>query len=269
MEERLQKLMAQAGIGSRRHCEQLIAAGRVTVNGKVAHLGQKADLDRDKVLVDGQRLVIEKNVYVKVHKPRGVLSSTEDELDRGRPTVRDIVPISGHLYPIGRLDRTSEGLMILTNDGKLTHRLTHPRYGHRKIYIVGVEGQPSAETLIAWREGVKLDGRRTAPVDIEVVESRRAETWLRIAMREGRKHQIRRIAAQLGHPVTRLIRMQIGPIELGNLEPGAWRHLTPGEVAALKRSVQQAAPPRPPAPDRQQSKPRRADRPRGRKPDRD
>jgi pseudouridine synthase len=241
----------------------------VTVNGRVAHLGQKADLERDKVLVDGQHLAVEKLVYVKVHKPRGVLSSTEDELERDRRTVRDLVPIAGHLYPIGRLDRTSEGLMILTNDGKLTHRLTHPRFGHRKIYVVGVEGQPSAETLIAWRDGVMLDGRRTAPVEIEVLESRKAESWLRIAMREGRKHQIRRVAAQLGHPVTRLIRLQIGPIQLGDLEPGAWRHLTDGEVAALKRTVERSAPPRPSAPVRDRPRPPRPDRPRGRKPDRD
>ncbi|MCI0395311.1 MAG: rRNA pseudouridine synthase [Chloroflexi bacterium] len=233
--QRLQKLMAQAGLGSRRKNEALITAGRVRVNGQVARLGDKADPDVDRVEVDGRLLKLEKLVYIKLHKPKGVLSSTEDELAQGRPTVRDLVNVQGHLYPIGRLDRQSEGLMLLTNDGKLAHRLTHPRYGHEKIYRVVVEGKPVLATLEQWARGVELDGRPTIPAQIEILHQQKDHTWLRLTMREGRKRQIRRIAAMLGHPVTRLIREQIGPIRLGDLKPGEWRHLSASEVAALTK----------------------------------
>ncbi|MFZ0548931.1 MAG: pseudouridine synthase, partial [Candidatus Promineifilaceae bacterium] len=158
MSEKLQKIMSRAGLGSRRQNEEVIAAGRVRVNGAVAKLGDRAEQNKDRIEVDGKLLQFDDKIYIKLYKPKGVLSSTEDELDRGRPTVRDMIDLPGHLYPVGRLDKQSEGLMLLTNDGKLTHRLTHPRYGHQKVYRVAVEGRPSSRTLRQWQEGVELDG---------------------------------------------------------------------------------------------------------------
>lgn len=237
MKQRVQKLMADAGIGSRRHNEDLIRAGRVKINDRQARLGDKADPISDVIEVDGQRLTYLPPVYVKVYKPKGVISSTEDELGRGRKTVRDLVPLPGHLFAIGRLDKQSEGLMLLTNDGNVAHRLTHPRYGHEKTYRVVLEGQISFKALDQWRSGVELDERTTAPVEIEVVNRQRDHTLLRITMREGRKRQIRRIAAGLGYPVTSLLRERIGPIELGNLQPGQWRRLTPAEEKELLRQA--------------------------------
>lgn len=241
MEERLQKLMARAGIGSRRESETLIAAGRVSINGRVAQLGDKADPLRDTLELDGQpiRVPSDAPIYVALNKPRGVISSLEDELEEGRTTVRDLVTIDPavHIYPVGRLDRPSEGLILMTNDGELAHRLTHPRYGHEKVYEVTVEGQIADKILDQWRRGVMLDGRITTPAPIEVLERTPEQTRLRIILREGRKRQIRRVAASLGHPVRRLVRERIGPIELGSLASGNWRYLTEGEVADLRRQA--------------------------------
>ena len=163
MAERVQKLMAQAGLGSRRSNEALIAAGRVRINGWVAKLGDKAEPGVDRIEVDGRPLTFESSIYVKLYKPKGVLSSTEDELGRGRKTVRDLVDLPGHLYPIGRLDKPSEGLMILSNDGYLAHRLTHPRYGHKKVYRVVVSGSPPRTVLNTWSDGVPLDDHLRRP----------------------------------------------------------------------------------------------------------
>jgi pseudouridine synthase len=235
MEERLQKVMARAGIGSRRACEDLIRQGRVKVDGKVATLGQKVDPARQRVAVDGQPLTApEPFVYIAVHKPRGVLAVSQD--DRGRRTVRDLVPVAGHLYPVGRLDVTSEGLVLLTNDGALANRLTHPRYGYTKEYQARVIGHPNEKALERWRRGVHLDGNKTAPADVSVLRRERDHTWLRILLREGRKRQIRRVAGMLGHPVQQLIRVRIGPVHLGDLEPGEWRHLRKHELDELKSS---------------------------------
>lgn len=231
--ERLQKVMAQAGIGSRRACEELIRQGRVKVDGQIATLGTKADPARQRIVLDGQPVgQPETPVYIAVNKPRGVLSVSRD--DRGRRTVRDLVPLPGHLYPVGRLDATSEGLMLLTNDGSLTNRLTHPRYGHDKEYRVLVQGQPSDEVLNKWERGVFLDDRRTAPARVKRLRVEKDGTWLRITLREGRKRQIRRTAALLRHPVLQLIRERIGPLRLGQLQPGNWRHLTKSEVKILR-----------------------------------
>lgn len=247
VEERLQKIMARANIGSRRSCELIISEGRVTVDGRVARLGDKADPDRNRIAVDGRLLFADRNeeesqtdlIYIALNKPRGVISSLEDELEVGRTTVRDLIEIEGkhHIYPVGRLDKPSEGLVLMTNDGALAHRLTHPRYGHEKVYDVTVEGDISEELLDQWRRGVVLDGRITAPAPIEVVERTQQATRLRITLREGRKRQIRRIAAALGHPVQRLIRERIGPLVLGDLPSGQWRYLTEREISELKRSA--------------------------------
>lgn len=236
--ERVQKLMAQAGLGSRRRCEQLIRDGRVKLNGRIVTLGTKADSDRDVIEVDGRPLIFRRPIYIKLNKPKGVLSSTTDELEKGRPTIRDLVDIPGHIYPIGRLDKQSEGLIILTNDGPLTNKLTHPRYGHEKVYEVWLGGNIPESSLAKWRAGMNLDGKKTAPAQIKVIERDDNYCMLQITMREGRKRQIRRIAAMLDHPVTRLVRKRIGPIELGNLKTGEWCHLSDPEIAALKAMVE-------------------------------
>lgn len=235
MQERLQKLMARAGIGSRRSNEALIKAGRVRVNGQVAKLGDSADPDVDTVTVDGNELRFQQYRYIMLNKPKGILSSTEDT--EQRETVRDLVGVSGHLYPIGRLDKNSEGLTLMTNDGMLANRLTHPRYGHKKEYRVWVERKPSQEDLTRWEQGVLLDGEMTAPCQVKVVNDAKYVVELRVTMREGRKRQIRRVAAQLGHPVRRLFREKIGPIRLKDVEPGEWRDLTEREVKSLLKSV--------------------------------
>lgn len=237
MEERLQKVMAQAGVGSRRYSEELIRQGRVQVNGRVAQLGDKVDPQKDMILVNGKQLAApEKKLYIMLHKPRGVLSDA-DETGTGRTTVLDLVDIDAHLYPIGRLDKQSMGLILLTNDGDLAHRLTHPRYGHHKVYRVKVAGYPTRETLKKWEQGVELEDGMTAPTQVKLEKHEDEATWLQITMREGRKRQIRRVAAQLGHEVLHLSREQIGPIHLGNLELGKWRHLTDQEVSALRKQA--------------------------------
>jgi 23S rRNA pseudouridine2605 synthase len=234
VEERLQKLMAQAGLGSRRACEVLISAGRVSVNGKVAGLGDKADPQRDKILVDGRPLKMpEGPVYIALNKPRGVLSAVSST--DPRPTVRDLVELPGHLYPVGRLDVDSEGLILMTSDGDLANKLTHPRYGHEKEYRVLVARRPDEEQLATWRRGVVLeDGYRTAPVEVRLDGTFGKGAWLRVVMREGRKRQIRETGSQIGLPVVKIIRVRIGSLRLGTLKPREWRHLTEDEVAELK-----------------------------------
>ncbi|MFQ6100210.1 MAG: pseudouridine synthase [Anaerolineae bacterium] len=240
MGERLQKILARAGHGSRRACEELIRQGRVAVNGQVAQLGQRADLDRDRITVDGEPVRTDvPRIYIALHKPRGVLSDKGEGSGR-LPQARDLVPVPGHLYPVGRLDLRSEGLMLLTSDGDLTYRLTHPRFAHEKEYRVLVEGEPDEATLSKWRHGVFLDGRRTAPADVSILRREKDYTWLRVVLCEGRKRQIRRVGAMLGHPVHRLIRVRIGPLRLGNLKPGQWRRLTDAEVKALRAAVQRS-----------------------------
>jgi len=234
VEERLQKILARAGFGSRRSCEELIRQQRVVVNGKVAQLGQKADPKRDRITVDGQPVRVEASfTYVAVHKPRGILSAEQDESGHQR-TVRDLLPQSGHLYPVGRLDLNSEGLILLTNDGELANLLTHPRYEHTKEYRVDVEGHPEDEVLQRWRQGLFLEDRRTAPAEVSVLSHEKDHTRLRVVLREGRKRQIRRVAAKLGHPVRRLMRVRIGPVHLGDLKPGQWRPLSEQELEQLR-----------------------------------
>lgn len=234
MQERLQKLLAQAGYGSRRACEVFITEGRVRVNGKVAVLGQKADLAVDKVTVDGKALAKkEALVYIALYKPRNVLSAAEGQDDR--QTVRDLIPLEGHLYPVGRLDFDSEGLILMTNDGELTNKLTHPRYGHEKEYRVLVARRPDEKQLEAWRRGVVLtDGDRTQPADVRFLSTSGKGAWIQVIMGEGKKRQIREVGKLLGLPVVKIIRLRIGTLKLGSLKPRQWRYLTEDEVRELK-----------------------------------
>jgi len=236
MEERLQKILAQAGYGSRRACELMIAEGRVRVNGQTAVLGQKANSIRDRITVDGKPLAAaERLLYIALHKPRKVLSTVEQEPGDNRNTVRELIPLEGHLYPVGRLDFESEGLVLMTNDGELTNRLTHPRYGHQKEYRVLLARRPDEAQLATWRRGVVLeDGYKTAPAEVWFESTSGKGAWVRVVMGEGRKRQIREIGMLLGLPVVRIIRVRIGTLRLGNLKTGQWRHLTTEEVALLR-----------------------------------
>jgi pseudouridine synthase len=237
--ERLQKVLAHAGVASRRKAEDLIRQGRVSVNGRtVTQLGTKVDPGRDKIRVDGQRVqVATSQTYLMLNKPRGVLSTMED--DRGRRALDDLVQAPVRLYPVGRLDVNSEGLILLTDDGELANLLTHPRYRHEKEYRVLVNGHPSSKTLAAWQRGVVLDGQSTAPAKVDVIRREKDASLLRIVMHEGRKRQIRRVASLLGHPVRELKRVRLGPLYLGALDVGQWRYLTGkeiGELESLKRT---------------------------------
>jgi 23S rRNA pseudouridine2605 synthase len=254
MEERLQKIMARAGLGSRRDCEKLILAGRVRVNGVVAAIGQKADPADAKITVDGRLIQPPQElVYIALHKPRFVLSTVEPEPGDTRKTVRDLVPVDARIYPVGRLDFESEGLVLLTNDGALAQKLTHPSQGHVKVYRVLLARHPDPEQLATWRRGVVLeDGYRTRPAEVQVETLLGKGAWVRVSMQEGRKRQIRETAANLGLPIVRLIRVGIGPLKLGTLKPREWRHLTPFEITALKESKPKA--PARPHKDRQNLK---------------
>src|SRR5215212_7912287 len=227
MLERLQKILAQAGYGSRRACEDFITAGRVRVNGQLASLGQKADPATDNITVDGKAIASSETLtYIALYKPRMILSTVEGERGDDRKTVRDLVEIPQHVYPVGRLDFESEGLILMTNDGELTNRLTHPKFGHTKEYKVLVAKRPDRDQLEAWKRGVVLeDGYKTAPSDV------RFES----AQGEGRKRQIREICKQLGLPVVRIVRVRIGALRLGNLKPRQWRYLTTKEVEDLRK----------------------------------
>ncbi len=231
--ERLQKILAHAGIDSRRKCEQLILEGRVQVNGvTVTELGAKADPFRDDITVDLQPIRKEQPVYILMNKPKGYVTSVKD--DEGRPTVMALLQgIPARVYPVGRLDFQSEGLLLMTNDGALAHRLTSPDFHVPKVYWVKVHRMPAPETLNELREGFRLDGRRLKPCHIEVVD-KQGNPWLKVTLTEGKNQQIRRMFEAVGHPVHKLKRVQFGPLVDPRLKPGAWRFLTPQEVAALK-----------------------------------
>lgn len=226
--ERLQKVLARVGLGSRRACEELIAAGRVTVNGEVPVPGRRVDSSADRIEIDGVPLPVRPGlVHYLLNKPAGVVSTAEDT--HGRPTVVSLVPAEPRVFPVGRLDLDSEGLLLLTNDGELTHRLTHPSFGVPKEYLVQVEGRPTAGTLRRLRHGVELDDGPTAPARVAAV----GPGLLRIVIHEGRNRQVRRMCEAVGHPVTRLVRTRIGPLRDQGLAPGASRILGLDEVRAL------------------------------------
>jgi 23S rRNA pseudouridine2605 synthase len=234
MEERVQKILARAGYGSRRACEELIIDGRISINGVKAILGSKADQLKDIITVDGQALPRQETekIYIALHKPRGVLSDTDP--NDPRKTVFDLVEVPGHLFAVGRLDLDSEGLILLTNDGMLANRLTHPRYGHEKEYRVLVAARPDDDQLKAWRNGVVMeDGYRTQPAEVRVEQPFGKGCWLRIILREGRKRQIREVGSRIGLPVVRIIRIRIGSVLLDSLAVGKWRYLSPQEVRQL------------------------------------
>lgn len=231
--ERVQKILAAAGYGSRRACEKLIEAGRVKVNGRVIGLGDQADAAQDSISVDGKmiRKAIEK-IYIALNKPKGYLSDID--LNFPRPTVNDLIGLPEPLFAVGRLDMDSEGLMLMTNDGKMANRLTHPRYEHEKEYEVFVIKVPDEEQLAIWRRGVVMeDGYRTMPAKVEVMNNASSGTWLRIILKEGKKRQIRKVGARIGLPVGKIKRVRIGPLKLGKLKPGEWRYLTDFEVKKL------------------------------------
>ena len=237
MEERLQKILARAGIGSRRDCDSLIEQGRVTVNGRVALPGTKADPHKDTILLDGRRIAAPEPLkYIAFYKPRGVISAVESP--DPRPTVLDLVPSETRLFPVGRLDTESEGLILLTNDGELANRLTHPKFGHEKEYRVLVARRPDEDQLATWRRGVVLeDGHQTLPAEVRVESTYGKGAWLRVILREGRKRQIREMGDRVGLPVVRIIRIRIGTLQLGKLKPREWRNLTSEEVKTLKRQT--------------------------------
>ncbi|MCE1255766.1 MAG: rRNA pseudouridine synthase [Anaerolineae bacterium] len=236
MEERLQKLLAQSGLGSRRDCEELIITGRVQVNGVTAIIGQKADPSVDKITLDGRAVKPpESKVYIALNKPRGILSAVETEMGDNRKTVRDLVPVAERVFPVGRLDFDSEGLVLMTNDGDLSQKLTHPSHGHQKEYRVLLARQPDEEQLAVWRRGVVMeDGYKTLPAEIKIEGSAGKGCWIRIIMQEGRKRQIREVGSLLGLPVVRIVRIRIGTLYLGSLKPGEWRYLSEMEVDLLK-----------------------------------
>ena len=254
MSERLQKILSQAGVASRRLAEELIAQGRVQVNGAtVTALGTKADPDVDEIKVDGRRIQAQKRKrYILLHKPRGYITTRSDP--QGRPTVLDLLRgVREYIYPVGRLDYDSEGLLLLTNDGDLAARLTHPRHEVDKVYEARVRGVPDDHVLERLAKGVTIEGRRTAPAKVRVLDGPRKfpspdeQTRLELAIHEGRQRQVRKMFDAVGHPVVRLKRVRIGPIEDRDMPPGHWRELTPQEVARLQRATGLAAPAKRPA----------------------
>lgn len=235
--ERLQKLLARAGLGSRRSCEELISDGRVRLNGSTATLGDKADPDRDAVEVDGVRIDLRPDlVYLLLHKPEGAVTTASDP--QGRPTVLDLVPAEPRVFPVGRLDLDTSGLLLLTNDGDFANRIAHPRYEVAKTYVAEIEGHPTQGDLARLRRGVELsDG--IVPVDrARVLASKEGASLVELVVHSGRKRMVRRLFEALDHPVRTLVRTAVGPLGLGDLEPGTWRELERREVFSLLQAAE-------------------------------
>lgn len=233
---RLQRVLANAGFGSRRQCEDLITDGRVEVDGRtVTELGTRVDPKKQTVRVDGETLRPSKSVYIALFKPKGVLCTSRDQ--QGRTRAVDLVPRElGRLFPVGRLDMHSEGLLLLTNDGDLTERLTHPKYGVQKVYRVLVAGVLDAAALARLRRGVRLAEGIAKPDRVVLKSHHKQSTVLDITLSEGKNREIRRMLATLGHKVMQLIRISVGPIKLGDMLPGDWRKLTAAEIRQLKEA---------------------------------
>jgi len=248
---RLQKVLARAGLGSRRACEEVILAGRVLVDGVPATvLGTRVNPQVQEILVDGQRLDFSPTVVLMLNKPAGVLTTLKDA--RGRPTVKDLLTgIESRVFPVGRLDRDAEGLLLFTNDGDLAELLAHPRRQVTKVYLVQVEGIPGAGALGRLAGGVVLEDGPASPAQVRVVappgdfwaaQERSGASWLELSIHEGRKRQVKRMCTEVGHPVLYLRRIRYGPLELGNLPPGNWRYLTAAELDQLGCEIDQPAP---------------------------
>jgi 23S rRNA pseudouridine2605 synthase len=254
--ERLQKILAHGGIASRRAAEALITSGRVRVNGRViTELGAKADPRRDRVEVDGKRVVAEPYVYILVHKPRGVVATMSDP--EGRPTVRELIgSVPGRVYPVGRLDFATSGVLLATNDGEFADGLLHPRKAVPKTYVLKVKGKMEEDDLSRWRKGVKLEDGMTLPADVHLIRHEGDKTWFELTIREGRNQQIRRMGEATGFPVMRLARVAFAGVTSEGLPPGKWRHLSRDELMTLRktfgvpRSI--VTPPAKPAPTRRQ-----------------
>jgi 23S rRNA pseudouridine2605 synthase len=239
-EERLQRALARAGFGSRRASEELIARGSVRINGTIATLGDKVDPLRDRVTVDGAPFNLDPEArYLKLNKPAGVVTSMHDE--RGRPDLRAFVPADGpRVFPVGRLDRETEGLLLLTNDGELANRVLHPSFGIEKEYLAEVRGAPTPAQVRLLRTGVELDDGPARARSVRLVDVRAGRAQISLVMTEGRKREVRRLLAAVGHPVTRLVRVRVGPVRLGGLKPGEERALTADELMQLQRAVAKA-----------------------------
>ena len=238
MKERLQKVLSNHGFGSRRRCEILIREGRVSINNKIAELGAKADPFVDQIKVDNRLLqpINKKDIYLILYKPRDVLSDIVRK-DK-RPIVRDYIPLKDHLFIVGRLDKDSEGLILLTNDGEAANILTHPRYEHEKEYLVLLHKIPDEKQIAAWRHGVVLKNKqRMLPADVEIVNQVKDGCWINLVMREGKKREIREIGSTIGLHVKRIIRKRIADIQLGELKPGEWRYLNKSEIQSIKSKL--------------------------------
>lgn len=236
MEERLQKILSRAGVASRRGAEIVIQHGRVTLNGTlVTELGTKADAARDDIRVDGVRIKPPKeSVYLVLNKPKGVVTTRHDP--QGRTTVMDLVPAVAGLFPVGRLDVTTEGLLLLTNDGAFGERVSHPRYEVPRVYHAKVRRVPDAETLARLRTGVRVEGQKMAVDRVRVLEADN-NSWIEVTLHEGKHHEVRRLLEAVGHPVSKLKRVALGPLSSKGLEPGQFRHLTPLEVKGFLKGV--------------------------------
>ncbi len=233
--ERVQKILAKAGIASRREAERIILEGRVTVNGRIIQLGEKADPEKDHIKVDGKRLPRpEPKITLVLHKPRGYLSTVKDP--KGRPTVMDLLgKIKWRLYPLGRLDFDAEGLLLLTNDGEIAYRLTHPKFSISRTYWVKIQGVPGEKKLELLKKGIQLEDGLAKAHSVHLLREREKNSWIQITLTEGRTHLVKRLFAAIGHPVLKLKRIEFGPIRLGNLPVGHFRFLTPEEQEQLRR----------------------------------
>ncbi len=236
MEERLQKILSRAGVASRRGAEKVMAEGRVTVNGEtIREMGTKADLATDDIRVDGVRVrAPERPIYLVLNKPKGAVTTRHDP--EGRTTVMDLVPRVAGLFPVGRLDVTTEGLLLLTNDGEFAERVSHPRYEVPRVYQAKVHGVPDEKTLGRLRQGVVVEGERMTVDRVRVLEADR-NAWLEVTLHEGRRHEVKRLLEAVGHPVSKLRRVALGPVTTRGLEPGQFRPLTPLEVKGLLKGV--------------------------------
>ncbi|MDB4964425.1 MAG: Ribosomal large subunit pseudouridine synthase [Myxococcales bacterium] len=238
MQIRLQRFLAQAGVASRRKAEELIVAGKVKVNGNIiTELGTKVDPDADKIVLGGKRLLVERPVYLMLNKPRGYVTTMSDP--EGRPTVLELLKRAGaRVFPVGRLDFNTEGLLICTNDGDLAHALMHPKHEVRKTYHVKLQGQLGPKTVSSWMKGVTLDdGDKTAPAEVEILGDTGKNTWLEVTIHEGKNRQIHRTAEALGFNVLKLTRVSYGGLHLEELRVGTTRHLLPDEIDKLRRAV--------------------------------